>query len=451
MENRYSNRPTKRVNVTFLVLMIIFAVGMIAFGTLYFLDSSKTGVYAGTLENVYQRCVFELLDNVSNIDDNLTKAIVANDIDGEMRYLKLVSDECKYAQNNFSLLPITMNTVDSGVKFINQVDGYTTSLVKKNEKLTSEEIDKLKEVDEIVASLKGILMEVTDEVLNGKTIMSGNVLNDEGLTEFSLSFEEINSEDISYPTMIFDGPFSDSLYNKVPKGLPESEITKEEAEEKLSGYLVDYNTEKIKFVGQTKGNFETYDFNVTTADYELYAQLTKKGGFLLTLSGYTEYGEQINYEEKMCEKIAKDFSLLAKIQNMEVVWTESSKGICYVNLAPKIDNVIYYPDLIKVKVDMVNGKVIGYEAQNYAYNHTERKDLVATFDGVKAREMINSKMTVQSQRLAIIPLDYGGEALCYEFMGEYEDRVYFIYINAKTGIEERVLKVVGTSEGELIK
>ena len=47
MENRYSNRPTKRVNVTFLVLMIIFAVGMIAFGTLYFLDSSKTGVYAG--------------------------------------------------------------------------------------------------------------------------------------------------------------------------------------------------------------------------------------------------------------------------------------------------------------------------------------------------------------------------------------------------------------------
>lgn len=451
MENRYSNRPTRKVNVTFLVLMIIFAVGMVAFGTLYFLDSSKTGVYAGTLENMYQRCVFELLDNVSNIDDNLTKAIVANDVDGEMRYLKLVSDECKYAQNNFSLLPITMNTVDSGVKFINQVDGFTTSLVKKNEKLTSEELNKLKEIDGVIASLKGILMEVTDEVLNGKTIMSGNVLNDEGLTEFSLSFEEINSEDISYPTMIFDGPFSDSLYNKVPKGLPESEITKEEAEEKLSGYLVDYNIEKIKFVGQTKGNFETYDFNVTTADYELYAQLTKKGGFLLTLSGYTEYGEQINYEEKMCEKIAKDFSLLAKIQNMEVVWTESSKGICYVNLAPKIDNIIYYPDLIKVKVDMVSGKVIGYEAQNYAYNHTERKDLVATFDGVKAREMINSKMTVQSQRLAIIPLDYGGEALCYEFMGEYEDRVYFIYINAKTGIEERVLKVVGTSEGELIK
>ena len=98
----YNYKKGKRVSAAFLVLTILFAVGMLTFGVLYFTSSSQNGVYANSLENVYQRCVYELLDNVKNIDDNLTKAIVANSVDGEMKYLKLVSDECKYAQNNFS-------------------------------------------------------------------------------------------------------------------------------------------------------------------------------------------------------------------------------------------------------------------------------------------------------------------------------------------------------------
>ena len=447
----YESKKAKGFNITFLVLTILFAAMMVTFGTLYFTSNSQSGVYANTLENVYQRCVYELLDNVNNIDDNLTKAIVANNVQGEMKYLKLVSDECKYAQNNFSLLPITMNTVDSGVKFINQMDGYCTSLVKSGEKLTGEQIKKLGEMYEIVVKLKGVLNNVVDDVLSGKTIMSGSALNDDGLTEFSVGFEQINSEDINYPSMIFDGPFSESLYNKTPKAISGEELSKEEAQLKLNAYLSEYVIEKITFVGQTKGNFETYDFNVESGKYTYYAQVTKKGGFLLTISAYTEYNESISYDEKACEEIAQNFAQFVGIDNMKSTWTESSKGVCYVNLAPVVNNVIYYPDLIKVKVDMGNGKIVGYEAQNYAYNHIERKDLVATYDAVKAREQVKDDMAIQSQRLAVIPLDYGGEVLCYEFMGEYNDSVYFVYINAKTGVEEKVLKVVGTSEGELIK
>lgn len=444
-------REKGKVSKVFLILTILFAVGMVTFGSLYFINGSRSGVYANTLENVYQRCIYELLDNVNNIDDNLTKAIVANNKEGEMMYLKLVSDECKYAQNNFSLLPITMNTVDSGVKFINQMDGYCTSLVKAGKKLTGEQVSRLGELYEIVSTLKGILNNVVDEVLSGKTIMSSNILNDDGLTEFSLGFQEINSEDISYPSMIFDGPFSDSLYNKEAKGLTGQEINKEQAQTLLNSYLNEYNIETITFVGQTKGNFETYDFNVEAEGYSYYAQLTKKGGFLLTLSAYSEYNESVLHDEKACEDIAKTFAQYCGVDNMESTWVESGKGVCYVNLAPVIDNIIYYPDLIKVKIDMSSGKVVGYEAQNYAYNHVERKGLAATYDAVKAREKVKQDMVIQSQKLALIPLDYGGEELCYEFKGEYNDSVYFVYINAKTGNEERVLKVVGTSEGQLIK
>lgn len=431
--------------------MSVFAVATVTLSTLLIMNGANNAVYANSLENVYQRCVYELLDNVNNIDDNLTKVIVSNNRDIQFKYLNLISDECKYAQNNFSLLPITMNTVDSGVKFINQMDGYCSSVVKANVKLSAEQKDKVGELYNIVLELKNILNKTTKLLNEGKTIMSSNILDKQGLTEFSTSLSNINSEDINYPSMIFDGPFSESLNNKESKFLTGEEITQEQAKEKVYSYFGDYSVSSVTFKNLTKGNFETYDFEVVAGKHTSYVQVTKKGGFLLTLSCYTDYNETISKDETECEEIAISFAAAAGVLNMKSVWIESSKGICYINLAPVINNVIYYPDLIKVKVDMGSGKVVGYEAQNYTYNHEDRGALSASVGATDARELVNADVTILSQKLALIPLEYGGEVLCYEFACEYSDSAYYIYINAKTGLEEKVLKVISTAEGDLLR
>ena len=57
-----------------------------------------------------------------------------------------------------------------------------------------------------------------------------------------------------------------------------------------------------------------------------------------------------------------------------------------------------------------------------------------------------------AQKLCIIPLEYGGEVLAYEFYCEYYGAEYYVYINAFDGDEERVMKVVSTTdEGNLTK
>jgi len=43
-----------------------------------------------------------------------------------------------------------------------------------------------------------------------------------------------------------------------------------------------------------------------------------------------------------------------------------------INYAYKQDNVIIYPDLIKVKIALDNGEIIGIESKGYLTSHTVR-------------------------------------------------------------------------------
>jgi len=43
-----------------------------------------------------------------------------------------------------------------------------------------------------------------------------------------------------------------------------------------------------------------------------------------------------------------------------------------INYAYKQGDVVVYPDLIKVKIALDNGEVIGFESKGYLSNHTER-------------------------------------------------------------------------------
>ena len=122
---------------------------------------------------------------------------------------------------------------------------------------------------------------------------------------------------------------------------------------------------------------------------------------------------------------------------------------CYVNLVPKINDVYIYPDMLKVKVEKSNGIVCGFDAVSFAYNHQERTNLTATIGVTEARNKVNANMEIFSTKLCVIPLEFGGETLAYEFYGSMMGNEYYIYINALTGKQENILRVISTSEGEL--
>lgn len=439
----------RRKNIVLAVFCLIFAIGFVVFGYLWSDASLNASKYGNTLEGSYKRTFYELLDNVNNIDTNLAKVEVSGNKALQKKYLQLVCDNCKYAQSNFSMLPISMNVVEDGVKFINQMDGYCTSLISADVLLNEEQKDKIQELRDIILELKSQLNMIVTKLLDGYSILDNNIPNEEGLTDFSIDFDGISSDSISYPSMIFDGPFSDSLYNKEILGLSDSEVDETTARAKLENLLAGYNVQAIDFSGEATGNFVTYDYEIRTGDNTYFAQVTKRDGKLLTLSSYINESENVTLEESDCITKAIEFVSLEGINNMQSVWSETSKGICFINLAPVLNGIIYYPDLIKIKVDMNSGLVVGYEAQNYYYNHTERQNLQPSIGATEARDLLDLTLNINSQKLCIMPLEYGGQVLAYEFECEYYGETYFVYINAFNGNEERVLKIVSTDEGEL--
>ena len=67
----------------------------------------------------------------------------------------------------------------------------------------------------------------------------------------------------------------------------------------------------------------------------------------------------------------------------------------------------------------------------------------------KAKENLNPKLQIESEKLAIIPTKWQTEILCWEFKGKVDNTDFLVYINASTGKEEDILVIVNTPNGTL--
>ena len=113
------------------------------------------------------------------------------------------------------------------------------------------------------------------------------------------------------------------------------------------------------------------------------------------------------------------------------------------------DNVIMYPDLIKVKIALDNGEVLGIETTGYLNNHTTRDISNIKITEEEAKKDLNKNLEIISSGMAVIPTEWKSEILCYEFKGKVEDKEFLVYINAENGREEDILIITNTPNGIL--
>ena len=128
---------------------------------------------------------------------------------------------------------------------------------------------------------------------------------------------------------------------------------------------------------------------------------------------------------------------------------DKAGGIATVNYAYVQDGITCYSDLIKVKVALDNGEVLGFETNGYLMNHSDRKIKKPELSEDEAENKVSSHLDVEESGLALIPKDSLEEVLCYEFTGSFGDKNFIIYINAENGREERILMLIESEEGIL--
>ena len=231
----------KKANFWLAVALIVVSMALIVVGVLFISNISKVSTMASTIENVYQRNFYDLVDNVNNAEVKLSK-VLASDYDSyTKKMLGEISKNASSASYNLSNLPISLNGLDETKKFINQVSGYVDSLADKLDKgqnLTEAEKDELLEIYNSMLVLKQNLGKFNDDIMkDGYNIFKNGNLLGADYNGFTKSIQGIKVSDVEYPTMIYDGPFADGQYDKKVKGLNGELVDVAFAKTRLNKYI----------------------------------------------------------------------------------------------------------------------------------------------------------------------------------------------------------------------
>jgi len=414
------------------------------------------------LDNQYNRAFFEMVSYVNNVESLLAKSMVSTTTDRTAITLQEAWRQAGLAQTNLGQLPVSQPVLASTSKFLTQVSDLSLSLDNQNirgKSLSKEQQDLLKKLYKYSVSLNKSLQELQDD-LNAGRLRWGELAN-KGTRLFSKTkpgemmkkIEAVGENFNDYPTLIYDGPFSDHMTTAKARGLTGEEIDAEAARKKAEEFFGKDKTVEVTELGQNdNGPIKTFDFEVklkdAAEDETVYISVTRKGGHI----NWMLNNRPVNEEKLDMDKAkAAGIKFLKEkgFDSMEDTYYLKEDNTATINYAYRQDDVTMYPDLIKLKIALDNGEVIGMEAKSYLTNHTERDIPEPSITMEEAREKINSNMKVYSSGLAYIPTEYKKEIFCYEFKGKLDDRDFIVYINALTGEEEDILMIVNTPNGVL--
>ena len=441
-------------------MLSVICILLIIVGVLIFFLYQKQKEYRQASENSYNMAFYELVDYVQNVETYLAKSLISSTPEHGAETLTNLWREANLAQSYLSRLPIESQELSSTEKFLNQVSDYSYSLSRKNiynEALTEEDLNNLKELHTYSVDLENTLNQLSEDLNNGR--FSWGELTEKGTVAFAQQVDNISKESFSnleenfheYAGLIYDGAFSEHLTSNEPKGLTGEDIDENKAREKVEEFIGKENIKEINSLGFSENaTIPVYDFSITNNNEEtINISISKKGGHVVNMNSNRDITTEIISQEEAANK-AKEFLDNKGFTNMKETYYLKQEGIVTINYAYMQDNVIMYPDLIKVKVALDNGEILGIETTGYLNNHVDNRDISnIKITEEEAKKDLNTNLEIISSGMAVIPTEWETELLCYEFKGKVEDKEFLVYINAENGREEDILIITNTPNGTL--
>lgn len=416
------------------------------------------------LTNNYQRLFFDVKKHVENVQVSLSKALVSESSDQNVLLLSRIMNESYFAQDKLSQLPISHADVAKTEKFLTQVADYSYSLMKNHldgEELTSKQRETLFNLQKGSAGFNAELEALHDKMIG--TDFNIGVITGKGTKKIGKSKENMLQTSLTTlekemgksPELIYDGPYSDQILNKKPLGLGDKEVTIKEAERIARNFVGAKKVKKVTPFESGKdansARIPSHTFSIvpenTAKEMAIYIGVSTKGGKVVWMENPRAVSKA-NISVAQAEKKALDFLKEKGYSNMEQNYYLKYDNIVIINFTYKDGDTTVYPDLVKVKVALDNGEIVGFDASTYLMNHKKRTIAAPNITMEKARESVKIDYDIDSIRLAMIPKD-GEEILCYEFKGKYKDSDFIVYINALNGKEEDVLQIIKNENGIL--
>lgn len=444
-----SRRKSIRI-ASFLIAVMVGLVSLSAISTLKYVKTKRL------LTASRERALTELGTQLDTISLNLDKCLYAS----TSPMISSVSTEVwrasTAAKTNLSEITDGEAELSSIYKFLSQVGEYTMALNEKSakgEKISKEETENLKKLSGFADKLSEEVNYLISEEQNGDLSfenVKSTLMEDTESTKLYLGQELDDAKQTmkDYPTLIYDGPFSDNIDTKQSKlieNLPE--ISKDEALKKAAAFL-DIKETDLYFLSESQGNLSCYNFY----NANLTVSVTKKGGIVTYMikSRFADEGT-LTYDEAI-EK-ARFFLNTRGYKNVKESYYAVNDGIMTINFAFYENSITYYTDLIKVSVALDNGEITAFDSTGYLMNHTNRQEKADyKYNLESAKKLLNASLKVKSGKKVYIPTDFGTEIYAFEYHCVAPDnQEILVYIDPQTGVEVEILVLLYSDNGVLTK
>ena len=424
------------LGVTTLALTTALTVGAID------MKNTKDGIAAGHKCNTH-----ELIGIMENVDNDLDRVRISNTPEQQSRILTDLLVQVRLAELDLEKMPISAESDRNVTTFLNRVGATCERMLAKlrgDETLSEEDQETLarlyKTNHEVRAEIENLTEKMTDndlmDFVNKGKGMIADVLD--RLEKMTLGENGIleNVKD-----KMQGAGKGRNAEMPMPDDKGEAKIDPSKAEDLCMVYFADYKISEFQCVGETVSqgygayNVQGYDDNGT----QLFAEIDYKTGDLLRFDYYEECNEE-TFDYQNAERIAEEFLEKIGYDDMVSVRVRGNGTNADFTFVYEDDDVIFYPDTVKVKVCRTRGIVMGMDATKYLRNHKEREDVNVAITEKQARENLHKDLDVQSARLCVVQT-VRGERAAYEFLCTYGEEQYFIYTDANDGREISIVNL----------
>lgn len=414
------------------------------------------------LDNQYNRAFYDMVGYVNNVDTLLAKSMISTTTAKTAGTLQEAWRQANLAQTNLGQLPVSQPVLASTSKFLTQIGDLSYSLNTQNVRGKALSDDQYKTVERLYKlsnSLKKSLGELQNDLGTGR--LKWGELASKGTSLFNKTsannamkkMESISSTFQDYPTLIYDGPFSDHMTSSEAKGLTGDTVNSEDAKKNIRKFLGEDKVQDITDAGKNdSGPIKSFSYTVTfkgaPKDQKANMGVSQKGGHIMWML-YNRPVKESKIDMNKAKQIGRDFLKNKDFKDMEDTYFLTQDNVATINYAYRQNGVTVYPDLIKLKIALDNGEIVGIETNTYLLNHRERKIPTPKISAEEAKKKVNTKLQLHGSGMAIIPTTYNKELFCYEFKGKLNNNDFIVYVNAETGEEEDILMIVNTPNGVL--
>lgn len=453
-------RRYKRVLTGALGILVLAGVSLWGYNQMMARRAAETA-----LSNKYHLAFYNMVNSIQNMEVLLSKALVGEETWQDSQIFMRLWQDSVAAQSSLSQIPVPEATMARTIKYLNQVGAYSQSLAVQTaggKPKSSEQWQTLQRLYKQAGELNAEMQQLENRVANGTLTMSelrresGTWLRRQGPQLADNDFQAIDRNMQRFPSLIYDGPFSDHIDRKTPLGLSGSRISPDQARNKALSFIdqrpdVTYIANAVR---SDDGRIPVYRVEVTprpaTNGEGIAMGVAQQGGPVVWMLNSRNIGNKAALSARQAGDRAAGFLRDRGFSDIEPTYYEVRDNVAVYNFAATQGGAILYPDLIKVSVALDNGQVVGFDASGYYMSHHRRKLPAPKLTVEQARKKLSPKLTeVTPGRLALIPRTVDQEVLTYEFQGRLDNDVFLVYIDAVTGEEENVLRVIRTNNGIL--